>query len=144
VLTLLLTAAAVVATTGDHTVDVDLNTGRVRTQTRYCFLVLSDRVADTEFSNLIGSTEKEPMPRWVHDSSRGVLGLEHVHYQYHGVRYQLEELCMRWQTDGVPLEEQRHLALFALKLLREQRFSDLERLLDMSGKESVATMNSER
>ena len=136
--------ATVILLTWEETVEVDLNTGQVRIRTMCCFLGLSEQT-DSDFAALVDSNaEKDSPTHWVRDSSRGLLHFEYVDYRYGGAQTDFNELMRRWQMEQAPVEQQKQLASYFLKLLREQRFTDVEKFMQCTGKEGLAMLEERK
>jgi hypothetical protein len=120
---------------------VDLSSGRRRVQTS-CGLVLFEETFDTEFSELIGSSDSQSPARWVRTSQRDLLPGYHC-CVYGRVPTDIQALSFHWQMERVPAEDQRRLALYALRLFREYRWDDVEKLESAGPRESLAMMDSE-
>jgi len=111
------------------TVDIDVNSGRVRHQTRIAGLVVAESVDETPFSEYAAMILKgEHSARWYHDRTSTLLNRVSPHYQYHGALYSLDEFLLVCDLARISDERKKEAAMRLMQLLRQGHISEIRDL----------------
>jgi len=130
---------AFVGLSWEKVTEIDLRTGRLRTRTICCFVVLSEAV-DSRFADLVDAKAEVPASNdWRRVSVAGT----GPYYAYGGTRVAINGLLARWELEEVPIDQQKTLANYFLRLLQEGRLDDAYELVHLSAKDSLAIARGE-
>jgi hypothetical protein len=110
-------------------ISIDLLTGQTREQTLVFSHVVSERVADTEFSRKARRAGFE-MPRderdWRVDTVKYRYREVHEHPQFHGAISELEQIAVAWELSSTPGDVRVRQAQTALSLLHNGKHLDVD------------------
>ena len=108
------------------TVDVDLNSGRIRTTTGTGPVTWSEEVTETRVSELIGSSAQAPDWHRIH-SHRG-WDSARINYRYGGAKGQFETLGWTMDQWNLPAAERPEIARRFLEIFRSEDFVSIRRI----------------
>ena len=106
--------------------DVDLSSGRVRTQRAIFGITISSVESETDFSNVL---QKKDSPSWVHDSSSCIFNQTSPHYKYHGSISEIQIPSIIISESNLSRQEQASIFERILVLLKDRRFSEIDSIL---------------
>jgi hypothetical protein len=78
--------------------DVDINSGRIRTQTYVCFVCISERIEDTALSRAVLTDHEAGTPNWKRVNTFSLGGHHSPHYRFHGAITEIRWIEIIWET----------------------------------------------
>lgn len=132
----LLAAIAALALLQRH-VDIDVNSGRLRTRIKVGPIVVSETIQPTAFSKLMDNGDQRNDPLWRNVDANGIAT---THGRYGFAASELKRFVIVCDNSGIGPDEQRALGQELLRLLRDEDFGAVQRIIDEIETRAKATM----
>ncbi len=107
--------------------DIDINSGRLRSQVTVGPIVISETIRNTPFSELVAGRNDSHSPEWRRVNTEGILG---THGRYGLAASALKRFVIVCENAHVDHDRQVLLGRRLLELLRDEHFDEAEKLID--------------